>query len=57
MVVKVRFAPFVTHTHGAALPAPSRDAGDLERAAVEALERFDLDRPVRLLGVRAELPR
>ncbi|HEX2030578.1 MAG TPA: DNA polymerase IV, partial [Actinomycetota bacterium] len=47
VVVKVRFAPFFTHTHGAGLPAPSRDAGHLERAALAALGRFDLDRPVR----------
>jgi hypothetical protein len=26
----------------------------LQRAALEALDRFDLDRPVRLLGVRVE---
>ncbi|MGH2723689.1 MAG: DNA polymerase IV [Actinomycetota bacterium] len=55
VVVKVRSAPFVTHTHGVTLPAPSGEPGDLERAALEALGRFDLDRPVRLLGVRAEL--
>jgi DNA polymerase-4 len=54
VIVKVRFAPFFTSTHGAALEEPSADADDVETAAVVALSRFDLDRPVRLLGVRAE---
>lgn len=55
ITVKVRFAPFTTHTHAVALEEPTADATDLERGAVEALSRFDLDRPVRLLGVRAEM--
>ncbi|HET6770181.1 MAG TPA: DNA polymerase IV [Actinomycetota bacterium] len=55
IVVKVRFAPFFTSTHGVPLPEPTLDAAELERGALAALERFDLDRPVRLLGVRAEL--
>jgi DNA polymerase-4 len=54
VVVKVRFAPFFTSTHGAALPEPSDDADAIEAAAMTALSKFDLDRPVRLLGVRAE---
>jgi DNA polymerase-4 len=54
-VVKVRFAPFDTHTHGVPLPAPTLDPAALEAAALAALDRFELDRPVRLLGVRAEL--
>jgi DNA polymerase-4 len=55
IVVKVRFAPFFTSTHGVALAEPSLDPTAIERGALAALERFDLDRPVRLLGVRAEL--
>jgi len=55
IVVKVRFAPFVTSTHGVKLPEPTVDAEAIERGAIEALGRFELDRPVRLLGVRAEL--
>jgi DNA polymerase-4 len=55
VVVKVRFAPFDTHTHGARLDEPSIEAADIGRAAERALERFELDRPVRLLGVRAEM--
>lgn len=55
IVVKVRFSPFFTKTHGVALAEPTLDATAIERGALGALERFDLDRSVRLLGVRAEL--
>jgi DNA polymerase-4 len=54
VVVKVRYAPFVTETHGVVLPAPSSEPAVIERAALEALRRFTGRRPVRLLGVRAE---
>ncbi|HET9972663.1 MAG TPA: DNA polymerase IV [Streptosporangiaceae bacterium] len=54
VVVKVRYAPFVTETHGVTLKVPSSDAGILAAAAAEALGRFTGRRPVRLLGVRAE---
>jgi len=54
VVVKVRYAPFVTETHGVTLAAPSVDATVLVVAAASALERFAGRRPVRLLGVRAE---
>jgi nucleotidyltransferase/DNA polymerase involved in DNA repair len=54
VVVKVRYAPFITETHGVTLPSPSSDAPVIERAALDALERFAGRRPVRLLGVRAE---
>jgi DNA polymerase-4 len=48
VVVKVRYAPFVTITHGVPL------AGGFEEAAAAALAQFTPGRPVRLLGVRAE---
>ena len=54
IVVKVRYAPFVTETHGVTLASPSSDPAVVERAALSALERFAGRRPVRLLGVRAE---
>lgn len=88
VVVKVRYAPFVTITHGTSLPPDERwppgaqprasgrsplggpaggaepdggpqDDGErwaatFERAARAALAMFTPDRPVRLLGVRAE---
>jgi DNA polymerase-4 len=56
VAVKVRFVPFFTQTRSVTLPAPTGDAATLERAAAEVLGRFDLGRPVRLLGVRAEFP-
>lgn len=55
VIVKVRYAPFDTHTHGRTLTPPASDAGAIERTARSALEAFDSGRPVRLLGVRAEL--
>lgn len=48
VVVKVRYAPFVTITHGVPL------TGGFEEAAAAALAQFTSGRPVRLLGVRAE---
>ncbi len=54
VVVKVRYAPFVTETHGVSLAAPSSEAGVIAAAAAAALGRFTGRRPVRLLGVRAE---
>ena len=54
VVVKVRYAPFFTQTHGYPLDMPTTDRQVIERAALAALDRFDDRRPVRLLGVRAE---
>ncbi|WP_409492920.1 DNA polymerase IV [Amycolatopsis sp. cmx-11-12] len=54
VAVKVRFAPFLTHTHSVTLPAPTADPAEIEQAALAVLDMFDLGRPVRLLGVRAE---
>jgi DNA polymerase-4 len=54
VTVKVRFAPFFTSTHAAKLPEPTTDPETIVEGAMRALERFELDRPVRLLGVRAE---
>jgi DNA polymerase IV len=54
VVVKVRYAPFVTETHGVTLASPAVEAAVIEAAAASALGRFTGRRPVRLLGVRAE---
>jgi len=54
VVVKVRYAPFVTETHGVTLASPSSEAEVIAAGAAEALGRFTGRRPVRLLGVRAE---
>src|SRR5947207_1893277 len=54
IVVKVRYAPFITETHGVTLAEPSSDPAVIAQAAAEALSRFTGRRPVRLLGVRAQ---
>jgi nucleotidyltransferase/DNA polymerase involved in DNA repair len=54
IVVKVRYAPFITQTHGYTLAEPTTDPAAIRRAALAALDRFTERRPVRLLGVRAE---
>jgi nucleotidyltransferase/DNA polymerase involved in DNA repair len=54
VVVKVRYAPFVTQTHGQTLAGPTTDAAAVRQAALAALDLFPGRRPVRLLGVRAE---
>ncbi len=53
--LKVRLRPFVTRTRSLSLPEPTDDAGTLGDAAVSLLGRIELDRPVRLLGVRLEM--
>jgi nucleotidyltransferase/DNA polymerase involved in DNA repair len=57
VVVKVRYVPFMTHTHGHTLTAASRDRETIEQAALTALGQFTGRRPVRLVGVRAEFTR
>jgi DNA polymerase-4 len=57
VAVKVRFVPFLTHTHSITLPEPTSEAGEIDRAAQEVLGMFELTRAVRLLGVRAEFLR
>ncbi|MTD15007.1 DNA polymerase IV [Nakamurella sp. YIM 132087] len=55
MSVKVRFKPFFTQIKIAKLPAPTTDVEEMVAGALRVLEKFeDHDRPVRLLGVRAE---
>lgn len=53
--VTVRFVPFETHSHVSRLPVPAFGRKAIENAAAEALSRFTIDRPVRLLGVRTRL--
>jgi DNA polymerase-4 len=58
VVVKVRFSPFTTKTRGVPLAEPTTDPGAISATARAALARFaEMDRPVRLLGVRAEFGR
>jgi DNA polymerase-4 len=53
--VKVRYAPFETHTRSTTLESATSDPALIEQAAVELVGRFDATRAVRLLGVRAEM--
>lgn len=55
VTVKVRFAPFVTRTSSRRLSEPSTGAEAIVKAATVALARFDLNRPVRLVGVKVDL--
>ncbi len=57
VAVKVRFSSFFTRTKITKLAAPTTDAAEVQRAALAVLDRFELTRPVRLLGVRVELDR
>ena len=53
--IKIRFAPFDTRTRSLTLDRPTDDPEVLTAAAQSLVERFGSDRPVRLLGVRAEM--
>ncbi len=55
VAVKVRTATFFTRTKISKLPEPTIDVDDVVAGARKVLARFDLDRPVRLLGVRVVL--
>ena len=55
VAVKVRTATFFTRTKISKLPAPTTDAVEVVRVARLVLDRFEINRPVRLLGVRVQL--
>jgi DNA polymerase-4 len=57
VAVKVRTSTFFTRTKIAKLSEVTTDAEVVERGAIAVLDKFELDRPVRLLGVRVELDR
>lgn len=63
VAVKVRFAPFDTHTRSQTLSAPTDGADVITHAAEDVLDRFAWEpregkvRAIRLLGVRAEFDR
>jgi DNA polymerase-4 len=54
LAIKIRYAPFFTQTRSMTLPTPTTNPPDLEQAALDLLTKFDLTRPIRLLGIRAE---
>jgi DNA polymerase-4 len=50
--LKIRYDNFKTMTRDCTIPAPTRDAAEIRRAAGECLKRVPLERRIRLLGVR-----
>jgi DNA polymerase-4 len=57
VAIKVRYAPFFTHTRSVTLPGPTTDPTEITSAALTLAGKLDRDRPIRLLGVRIEMPR
>jgi DNA polymerase IV len=55
VAVKVRTSTFFTRTKIMKLAGPTTDPAVVAAGASAVLQRFELDRPVRLLGVRVEL--
>ena len=55
VAVKVRFAPFDTHTKSMTLEAPTDDPERISDAATTLVDAFDSARAIRLLGVRAQM--
>ena len=52
VTLKIRYRDFRTHTRALTLPEPINDGDTIRKTAVALLDRFALDRPVRLVGVR-----
>lgn len=52
VTVKIRYHDFRTHTRALTLPEPTDSEGLIRQTAIALLDRFTLDRPVRLVGVR-----
>ncbi len=52
VTVKIRYHDFHTHTRSLTLPQPTDDPERIRATARTLLDRFTLDRPVRLVGVR-----
>lgn len=55
VAITVRTSTFYTRTKIRKLAAPSTDAGVITETALAVFDQFELDRPIRLLGVRLEL--
>jgi len=52
VTVKIRYHDFKTHTRAQTLAEPIADEARIRETAIGLLDRFVLDRPVRLVGVR-----
>ncbi|HET7475487.1 MAG TPA: DNA polymerase IV, partial [Dermatophilaceae bacterium] len=55
LTLKVRYAPFLTKTLSRTLPVPTSDPAVVLDAALALAARREVERPVRLLGLRLEL--
>jgi DNA polymerase-4 len=55
VAIKIRFTSFFTQTRVTKLSVPTTDIETVQQAALFVLDRVDIDRPVRLLGVRVDL--
>ncbi len=53
--LKVRFAPFFTFNRSRKLAEPTFDSGEIATTAIDLLRGLEDERPIRLLGVRAEM--
>ena len=53
--LKVRLAPFFTVNRSRKLAEPTSDAGAIADTAIDLYRRLADERPVRLLGIRAEM--
>ncbi len=52
ITLKIRYHDFQTHTRAITLPEPTDENETIRQTAVALLDRFTLNRPVRLVGVR-----
>ncbi|WP_028475876.1 DNA polymerase IV [Nocardia sp. CNY236] len=55
--VTVRTSSFATHSKQEKLPEPTIDVSRIVQIALRIIDRFELNRPVRLVGVRLEFVR
>jgi DNA polymerase-4 len=55
LTLKIRYAPFTTQTRSRKLPAPTSDAEEVLHAALALASKIEPGRPIRLLGLHAEM--
>lgn len=55
LTLKIRYAPFFTQTRSRKLPAATSDRDEVVAAALGLAGRIEPGRPIRLLGLHAEM--